>query len=952
MMKRAWILLLVGLLLLPGLLQAAPAAQVDAANPVITTFSTSATVVDRTQLARRTARIPVSWNTANRRDDHNLVFEQILADGRVVNVELPRDNPWVASAGDGVVAPFPPGGDATSIRLRLRLLDWVRLTTLDERELTLPIGDAQPPGPTIRTFLAGVEKVAADELASRTARVPVEWLVENRPPDSNLVFEQVLANGTALNIELPRPNPIIASAGVGVVAPVPPGGNATTINLRLRLINLRNQSTITQRELSLAIDTTPPLVTVRTFTAGVARVPLADVEARIARVPVTWAVDNRPPNSNLAFEQVLADGTAVNVELPRTVPIIPSSGSGVVAPVPPGASPGNLTFRLRVFDLTSRQTLAQQEITVALDTTPPPAVAIQTFTLGADKVSAAALNDRTARIPVSWAVENRPANTNLAFEQVLADGTIVNVELPRAVPVIPSSGSGVVAPVPPGGSAQEIKLRLRVFNLATNAQLALRELTLPVDSSVPTPTIRTFTTGAASVALPDLNNRTARVPVSWTVDNRPPNSNLAFEQVLADGTAVNVELPRTVPIIPSSGNGVVAPVPPGGNAQEIKLRLRLVNLSSNQTLVQNEITLPILNAGGSASIRSFTTTATSVSQTELANRTARIPVAWVVDNRPPNSNLFFEQVMANGTIINVELPRQNPLVASVGTGVVAPITLGDNATSIRIRLRLANLANNQTLDTREFTLPIQGAPATQPTATAPAGGTAAAVEIRAFSVSPTSAERGSVVTLSWETANASRVSVALANESGGIGDIVADNLPLSGSASYSIPLNVVGDRLGFKLLAQGGDGRETVRDASVSFACASESLLPGSCPADRRLVPAAFQAFERGFMIWRGDTRRIYALYQDGSWQEFADTWTASDPDPSGEPPAGLVKPVRGFGKVWAQNSGASRLGWATGNEQAYSATWETHTVGGATAPVFTLPDGRTARLDATWVIE
>ena len=44
MMKRAWILLLVGLLLLPGLLQAAPAAQVDAANPVSYTHLTLPTI--------------------------------------------------------------------------------------------------------------------------------------------------------------------------------------------------------------------------------------------------------------------------------------------------------------------------------------------------------------------------------------------------------------------------------------------------------------------------------------------------------------------------------------------------------------------------------------------------------------------------------------------------------------------------------------------------------------------------------------------------------------------------------------------------------------------------------------------------------------------------------------------------------------------------------------------
>jgi hypothetical protein len=76
------------------------------------------------------------------------------------------------------------------------------------------------------------------------------------------------------------------------------------------------------------------------------------------------------------------------------------------------------------------------------------------------------------------------------------------------------------------------------------------------------------------------------------VDNRPANSNLIFEQVLPGGSIVNVELPRTVPIVPSSGNGVTAPILPQG-ANTITLTLRLVNLTNNETIQQREIVLPI-----------------------------------------------------------------------------------------------------------------------------------------------------------------------------------------------------------------------------------------------------------------------------------------------------------------------------------------------------------------------
>ena len=67
-------------------------------------------------------------------------------------------------------------------------------------------------------------------------------------------------------------------------------------------------------------------------------------------------------------------------------------------------------------------------------------------------------------------------------------------------------------------------------------------------------------------------------------------------------------------------------------------------------------------------------------------------------------------------------------------------------------------------------------------------------------------------------------------------------------------------------------------------------------------------------MFWRDDTRQIYVLYNDGTWQEFPDTWTEDEPEyscpaddtPSTTPPT----PRRGFGKVWCTEPGVrDRLG-------------------------------------------
>jgi hypothetical protein len=95
-----------------------------------------------------------------------------------------------------------------------------------------------------------------------------------------------------------------------------------------------------------------------------------------------------------------------------------------------------------------------------------------------------------------------------------------------------------------------------------------------------------------------------------------------------------------------------------------------------------------------------------------------------------------------------------------------------------------------------------------------------------------------------------------------------------------------------------------------------------SGPASRTDQPplartqGATQPFERGRMIWRADTRQIYALCggpQAGSLSglpghegrlAFPDTWAEGE-DPGGGlgPAPGLYRPALGFGKLWRENA-------------------------------------------------
>jgi hypothetical protein len=99
------------------------------------------------------------------------------------------------------------------------------------------------------------------------------------------------------------------------------------------------------------------------------------------------------------------------------------------------------------------------------------------------------------------------------------------------------------------------------------------------------------------------------------------------------------------------------------------------------------------------------------------------------------------------------------------------------------------------------------------------------------------------------------------------------------------------------------------------------------CPyGSERQVFVAQQSFEGGQMIdvieryGTAEYKTIYVLFGDGSVQRFQDTYRDGDPEPTvtPPPPAGRMAPVRGFGKVWREGTGArvrERLGWATGPE-------------------------------------
>jgi len=143
------------------------------------------------------------------------------------------------------------------------------------------------------------------------------------------------------------------------------------------------------------------------------------------------------------------------------------------------------------------------------------------------------------------------------------------------------------------------------------------------------------------------------------------------------------------------------------------------------------------------------------------------------------------------------------------------------------------------------------------------------------------------------------------------------------------------------LMAYDAAGNHVFESVTVEWACEYEYFFapaPAACPRyEASDTWAAEQPFEHGRMIWLEEVhgedftlqRFILVLYDDGTYEHYEGTWTEGMPesDPAIVPPAGLLQPIRGFGKLWRENTGVrDGLGWATAPEQGFTTTWQEQT--------------------------
>jgi len=84
----------------------------------------------------------------------------------------------------------------------------------------------------------------------------------------------------------------------------------------------------------------------------------------------------------------------------------------------------------------------------------------------------------------------------------------------------------------------------------------------------------------------------------------------------------------------------------------------------------------------------------------------------------------------------------------------------------------------------------------------------------------------------------------------------------------------------------------------------------------------AVENFEKGLMFWREDSDRIFAVYQSGTWQGFANTWRDGDPTYTCGTETTPPTPLRGFGKAWCSSTTVREgLGSALDLERGFDST-------------------------------
>lgn len=302
----------------------------------------------------------------------------------------------------------------------------------------------------------------------------------------------------------------------------------------------------------------------------------------------------------------------------------------------------------------------------------------------------------------------------------------------------------------------------------TGAVFDQRIVTIPYDTraQVDPPVVTEFSTRAAMIFPGE------QLPVHWDIANRSPNSHILFEQVNSDGQAVSVDLPRSNLWVGSIGDGVVAPVvTPETTA--ITLRLSLVDLSTSAVLDSEMLTIPANGTDPAALQADATETVDSGLPQLFYFEPSRIG---------DTLTLYWEATHIEGVTIEWVDTAGNP-VAQTGLPALGSLDLDLSQVGIvngeRYQFTLTGTdAQGQAVPNGlgDVVRSVIEFPATLP------------ITIPAFGATASSLSPGGTVSLSWNVTGATQVTISRLSSVGVVSEILGENLPLTGTLDYTLPL--------------------------------------------------------------------------------------------------------------------------------------------------------------------
>lgn len=365
--------------------------------PAIITFSSSLPSVTMDALERRELMTTLSWHIVNLRETQRVRLQAYqLNEWSDV---FPETETQTLRAVDEREITVEPSLNFGPPCYRLSIVD-DQGRVLDEYIVTIPFDGAAMAEwqPEIELFSTPAQNINAAELSAGRARVEVAWRVRERLPGTNIVFEQMMEDGRAVVVELPRPNLWLPSEGTGVVAPLLPDQADEPVRLRVRVIDLATREVYASAELALPVVGMTARAATPTPLPAVLPTPLPDFQGCNVSpliVPLTGA---------------FGDGCHVYRDARRSVQIehFAVSALGVVEAVP-GANPRGDLYGLSWNIVGSRQALIEVYDRNALVPGLNDYPALQTFT---DLPPSGTLNiilpdtlSNGARL-VLWAYEN------------------------------------------------------------------------------------------------------------------------------------------------------------------------------------------------------------------------------------------------------------------------------------------------------------------------------------------------------------------------------------------------------------------------------------------------------------------------------------------------------------------------------------------------------------------